>query len=104
MHADPNTVSNQERPGSTLSGWPMLLFTLLLKAGGITLIIRAIIQGDANQPFLLQLVAGLLMLLTSFISWGGFFSLQPNESRVLILFGAYKGTARRSGFHWVNPS
>lgn len=103
MHADPTGFSNQERPGSTLSGWSMLLFTLLLKAGGITLIIRAIIQGNRYEPFVIPLVAGLLMLLASLISWGGFFSLQPNESRVLILFGAYKGTARRSGFHWVNP-
>ena len=29
--------------------------------------------------------------------------LAPNEARVLILFGAYKGTARNSGFHWANP-
>jgi regulator of protease activity HflC (stomatin/prohibitin superfamily) len=103
MHTDPTGFANQERPGSTFSGWPMLLLTLLLKAGGITLIIRAIIHGNRSEPFVLPLVAGLLMLLASFISWGGFFSLQPNESRVLILFGAYKGTARRSGFHWVNP-
>lgn len=103
MHADPSGFSNQERPGSTLSGWPMLLVTLLLKVGGIALIIRAIIQGNRYEPFVLPLVAGLLLLLASFVSWGGFFSLQPNESRVLILFGAYKGTARRSGFHWVNP-
>jgi regulator of protease activity HflC (stomatin/prohibitin superfamily) len=33
----------------------------------------------------------------------GFFTLEPNEARVLILFGAYKGTVRRSGFHWANP-
>jgi regulator of protease activity HflC (stomatin/prohibitin superfamily) len=33
----------------------------------------------------------------------GFFSLQPNEARVLVLFGAYKGTVRNSGFHWGNP-
>jgi len=33
----------------------------------------------------------------------GFFTLQPNEARVLILFGAYKGTVRHSGFHWANP-
>jgi len=33
----------------------------------------------------------------------GFFTLQPNEARVLILFGAYKGTVRESGFHWGNP-
>jgi regulator of protease activity HflC (stomatin/prohibitin superfamily) len=33
----------------------------------------------------------------------GFFTLQPNEARVLILFGRYKGTVRESGFHWGNP-
>jgi regulator of protease activity HflC (stomatin/prohibitin superfamily) len=33
----------------------------------------------------------------------GYFTLQPNEARVLILFGSYKGTVRRSGFHWANP-
>jgi regulator of protease activity HflC (stomatin/prohibitin superfamily) len=33
----------------------------------------------------------------------GFFSLQPNEARVLVLFGAYKGTVRESGLHWGNP-
>jgi regulator of protease activity HflC (stomatin/prohibitin superfamily) len=33
----------------------------------------------------------------------GFFTLQPNEARVLILFGSYKGTVRVSGFHWANP-
>ncbi|MGO9947152.1 MAG: SPFH domain-containing protein [Steroidobacteraceae bacterium] len=34
---------------------------------------------------------------------GGYFTLQPNQARVLILFGAYKGTVRESGFHWANP-
>jgi regulator of protease activity HflC (stomatin/prohibitin superfamily) len=33
----------------------------------------------------------------------GFLTLQPNEARVLILFGEYKGTVRRAGFHWANP-
>jgi regulator of protease activity HflC (stomatin/prohibitin superfamily) len=33
----------------------------------------------------------------------GFFSLQPNEARVLVLFGTYKGSVRNSGFHWANP-
>ena len=37
------------------------------------------------------------------ISLCGFFTLEPNQGRVLILFGSYQGTARRSGFHWVNP-
>jgi SPFH domain/Band 7 family protein len=33
----------------------------------------------------------------------GFFTLQPNMSAVLTLFGRYKGTARREGFSWANP-
>ena len=33
----------------------------------------------------------------------GFFTLQPNQARVLVLFGAYKGTVRTPGFHWGNP-
>ena len=33
----------------------------------------------------------------------GFFTLQPNEARVLILFGDYKGTAKQGGFRWGNP-
>jgi hypothetical protein len=33
----------------------------------------------------------------------GYFTLQPKEARVLILFGNYKGTVRESGFYWANP-
>jgi regulator of protease activity HflC (stomatin/prohibitin superfamily) len=34
---------------------------------------------------------------------GGFVIVNPNESSVLILFGAYKGTIKKNGFFWVNP-
>lgn len=33
----------------------------------------------------------------------GFVIVNPNESSVLVLFGAYKGTIRENGFWWVNP-
>jgi len=33
----------------------------------------------------------------------GFFTLEPNETRVCVLFGSYKGTARQTGFRWANP-
>ena len=103
MKTEPSSNSNKESACSTVSGWPLLLFTLLLKAGAITLIVRAIIHAAHKEPFALMLIAGFACLILSLISWAGFFSLQPNESRVLILFGAYKGTVRRSGFHWTNP-
>ncbi len=34
---------------------------------------------------------------------GGFVIVNPNESSVLVLFGAYKGTIKQNGFFWVNP-
>jgi regulator of protease activity HflC (stomatin/prohibitin superfamily) len=40
---------------------------------------------------------------SSFFSCFGYFALQPNEGRVLILFGSYRGTVRDSGWHWTNP-
>jgi regulator of protease activity HflC (stomatin/prohibitin superfamily) len=49
------------------------------------------------------LIMGVLLELWSWIMVIGFFTLQPNEARVLLLFGAYKGTVRKSGFHWANP-
>ncbi|MEO8146464.1 MAG: SPFH domain-containing protein [Bacteroidia bacterium] len=33
----------------------------------------------------------------------GFFIVNPNESKVLILFGTYKGTVKNNGFLWANP-
>jgi regulator of protease activity HflC (stomatin/prohibitin superfamily) len=33
----------------------------------------------------------------------GFYTLQPNEARVLILFGNYRGTVKKAGWHWGNP-
>jgi regulator of protease activity HflC (stomatin/prohibitin superfamily) len=46
---------------------------------------------------------GVLLLIALLICLKGFFTLQPNEARVLVLFGSYKGTVRASGFHWGNP-
>jgi regulator of protease activity HflC (stomatin/prohibitin superfamily) len=33
----------------------------------------------------------------------GFFFVNPNSSRVLVLFGDYRGTVKKNGFYWVNP-
>ena len=94
---------NKEQPAPTFSGWLILPLTLFAKAGAIAMIGRAIFLGDQDLPFLWWLLSGLAILVVASISWAGYFSLQPNESRVLILFGAYQGTVRRSGYHWVNP-
>jgi regulator of protease activity HflC (stomatin/prohibitin superfamily) len=52
-------------------------------------------------------VWGLIGTVFATLLWGfvacGFFTLQPNMSAVLLLFGAYKGTNREPGFRWANP-
>jgi len=54
-----------------------------------------------NNPDVLWFLIPLIII--SFICFGGFMIVQPNESKVLILFGKYTGTVRDSGFWWVNP-
>lgn len=57
-------------------------------------------DGDASALFA---VPGAVILIVACVLCGGFFTLQPNEARVCVLFGSYKGTASQPGFYWVNP-
>lgn len=45
----------------------------------------------------------LLLFLPWLVCLIGFFIVNPNGSRVLVLFGEYIGTVRQNGFFWVNP-
>ena len=88
---------------TALSGWFMLLVNLALLFGGAALFIYQIAFADSldRSPWLIGLAIGLDIL--AVISLGGHFTLQPNEARVLILFGRYHGSVRQSGFFWANP-
>lgn len=105
--ASPNAQPTVERDRHTFSGWVTLLFVLVWYAAGITLLALTIAgtATDSLQPpeIGIRILVGLLMLGLGIFLSCGFFTLEPNEARVLILFGNYKGTARRSGFHWANP-
>lgn len=48
-------------------------------------------------------IAAAVILLVTLFCMGGFIIVNPNESSVLVLFGAYKGTIKEYGFWWVNP-
>jgi len=50
-----------------------------------------------------QMVWTIVFMVLGFIGLPGLVVVNPNESRVLILFGAYKGTVKENGFGWVNP-
>jgi regulator of protease activity HflC (stomatin/prohibitin superfamily) len=81
----------------------MLPLLLILVLADIGLFIYAIAAGKGDQPLVLPLVLSLLLLPVLIVLMTGLFTLQPNEARVLVLFGAYKGTVRTAGFHWGNP-
>jgi regulator of protease activity HflC (stomatin/prohibitin superfamily) len=98
-------ANSVERPATAMNGWGMLTFNLALLLGAVFILIAAIASAEnSNAPaHLWWLIPGFLAGLTAFILLFGHFTLQPNEARVLILFGAYKGTVRESGFWWANP-
>src|SRR5437867_3181953 len=94
-----------ERSARVLSGWPMLFFNLVLLIGTLVCIVLVVVRAARSQDgtALWWLIPALLVEALAVFLLCGFFTLQPNEARVLILFGAYKGTVRRSGFFWGNP-
>lgn len=82
----------QEKEVSAISGYVMAVVALVIVA--IMFAAALIIK----NPFLFILA---IVSLIFFIR--GFFMVNPNESRVLILFGDYKGTVKKNGFFWTNP-
>lgn len=50
-----------------------------------------------------SMVLASLLVLVWFIMMAGYIQLEPNEARVMIFFGTYKGTFRETGFFWVHP-
>ena len=87
------SISASEKIRQPLSGYIMLVVILFL-------IILIIITGNSNPqepgwPIVLSVV---LIFLAR-----GLLVISPNSSKLLLLFGAYKGSVRRSGLFWVNP-
>jgi regulator of protease activity HflC (stomatin/prohibitin superfamily) len=73
------------------NGYLMLFVFLILVIGSIAAMIAT-----ENPIYILGIV-------TAFLLMFGFIMVQPNGSRVLLLFGEYVGTIKKNGFYWVNP-
>ncbi len=74
-----------------INGYFMLFISLLLVVGGTYMIV------NTHSPwFSLAIIVGLI---GSF----GLVLVNPNSSRVLLLFGKYVGTIKKNGLFWVNP-
>ena len=95
---------NRERNVRIQNGWAMLPINILVILASTGLFIYSIMQAERlGHPNWWLFVSMLLIQIVGYVMLGGFFTLQPNEARVLVLFGEYKGTVREPGFHWGNP-
>ncbi len=86
-----------------LSGYGMLALILLLPVVAIgSLIYSANLPGrNAPMPEVVGPVVAALFVWIFLLP--GFFVVEPNLGRALVLFGKYRGTVRDPGFYWTNP-
>ena len=83
--------------GLRLSGFFMILIQIIIIAAMIFVGYRF----ESNEGLVIALEMVLFTILI--FSLIGFVMIEPNEARVMIFFGKYKGTLKQNGFFWVNP-
>lgn len=84
-------MATQEKNYSPSNGYAMLTFILILLFGCVTAFVIM------RSPWFLM--GSFVALFLAF----GLILVNPNESRVLLLFGDYVGTVKKNGLFWVNP-
>jgi regulator of protease activity HflC (stomatin/prohibitin superfamily) len=93
----PRSAHDQE-PAQVVGGAPAAFLALSAAVVALALVL---VGALANLPGLL--IAGVVLFVALALARAGFVVVQPNESKVLILFGRYIGTVLDPGLWWVNP-
>ena len=88
----------RERERDVASGFTMVLVLLVVHAAATLWMVRTIIDESVVGIIFSALIWSALCVL-----WAGLFVVNPNEARVLQLFGRYVGTAKEPGLRWANP-
>jgi len=83
---------------SAKSGYFFLLVALVFLVLAVLTVITA-----AQNEMLVLLLPAVVLLVTTLLTLIGLFVVNPNDARVLVLFGTYKGTVKKNGFYWANP-
>ena len=94
-----NKNHEYEYGGRTVNGFVMVAVTYILFPMLLGFNTWLLEDSSFGLSVVIDIVLVALMILFSC----GFFTQQPNESRVMVFFGKYKGTLRSTGFFWVNP-
>ena len=89
---------NFEYKGFKANGFVMFFFSLALIAAGVWGISNAI-----NVNYGLTAILGIVAILVALVMLLGLMVIEPNQARVLVFFGKYRGNFLKEGFWWVNP-
>jgi regulator of protease activity HflC (stomatin/prohibitin superfamily) len=96
----------RERNCTTISGWLMLPAIFIGIALSLWQLIAniATIEAETAGPMVgLAVVLWIIAIVVLVFLLAGSFVVNPNEARVITLFGRYAGSVKRDGFHWANP-
>jgi len=88
----------KEREATTGNGLMVLLLLLAVLAGGVAMVVLGVRGGEPGW-----ILGGLVGAVAAVFLLAGLFMVEPNQGRVLTLFGAYRGSERRGGLRWANP-
>ena len=88
----------RERELGALPGLPMALLFFVVLCGLVYALIMSAAEGSVAR-----IVALSIAILLDVLLFMGLFVVNPNEGRVLQLFGDYVGTVKRPGLRWANP-
>jgi regulator of protease activity HflC (stomatin/prohibitin superfamily) len=92
------TKRTQEVTRTAVPGALMLVLELALLVVSVYIFVLGIGAGSVAR-----ILGGVGLFVLFAIGLGGFFVVQPNESKLLVLFGNYLGTVKQNGFWWTNP-
>lgn len=92
---------SHERQAWYVNGFAVLLLQFVVHLGSIWVVVSAVQRGEVAWPG--RFWYGLIVLSLASLLWSGFFIVQPNTARVIVFFGRYVGSVRKSGFWWTNP-
>ena len=81
-------------------GGQALFACLALMVIAAILIVSGAIYGRGGG---FMILLGIVFIPVAIVGLFGMMAIAPNDSRVLLLFGEYRGTVKESGFFWVNP-
>lgn len=82
----------------------MIILNLLLLIAIVLLFVWAVSsQTLSSGAITFYAILSTVLFIINTIFWGGFMQIEPNEARVMVFFGEYRGTVKDNGFFWVNP-